>query len=246
MTQLTKEAYPSQCASMAIRGESYVYMTSTSESWELYTDHITEASTIYAVPVNGFNIQMTTTEPPTTLATASATKLAMLADTKVLHLAAVSETDTIIKSTPSVSPEVGSETTSSTIQTPSWDIAVGIGVGVGIGLLILILVCVPIYKSWGKRQQNARKEIYNKNEALPPQQHENPFQVYQQPIHDIQPPSDVYYQPDDVKEDSYFAHNRERRTAIFEMSDKRQTDSWVKGMMEANQEELWMESPIRY
>ncbi|KAF7917560.1 hypothetical protein BELL_0969g00010 [Botrytis elliptica] len=36
-----------------------------------------------------------------------------------------------------------------------------------------------------------------------------------------------------------------RRTAVFEMSDKRQTDSWVKEMMIANQEELWMESPIR-
>ncbi|KAF7959394.1 hypothetical protein EAE96_001014 [Botrytis aclada] len=36
-----------------------------------------------------------------------------------------------------------------------------------------------------------------------------------------------------------------RRTPVFEMSDKRQTDSWVKEMMIANQEELWMESPIR-
>lgn len=37
----------------------------------------------------------------------------------------------------------------------------------------------------------------------------------------------------------------ERRTAVFEMSHKRLTDSRVKEMMEANYQELWMESPIR-
>ncbi|KAM3084431.1 hypothetical protein ACMFMG_001465 [Clarireedia jacksonii] len=57
MTDHVKGAFPTQCTSMMSSGDSYIYMTSTSGTWGPYTNKITGPYTVYAVHINGYNIQ---------------------------------------------------------------------------------------------------------------------------------------------------------------------------------------------
>ncbi|ESZ93242.1 hypothetical protein SBOR_6342 [Sclerotinia borealis F-4128] len=247
MTQLTKGVFPSQCTSMMSSGESYTYMTSTSGSWGSYTDHLKDDYTIYAIPVNGFNVQAKTT---TSLSIASATNLVTSTSTTGITgftLAPVLATTSNPQSTSSPPSKLSSDTTSPSPSpspspnSPIFNIAVGIGIGVGVGIVLLISACIPLYKLWKRRRPNPQGQIQY-DDPEPSQQYENQLQIYhhQQQFQEAQPP--IFFSEID---------GAERVSAVvgcspvFELSDKRQTDSWVKDMMVANQEELWMESPIR-
>ncbi|KAJ8067915.1 hypothetical protein OCU04_003500 [Sclerotinia nivalis] len=183
--------------------------------------------------MNTVNSQSTTDTPPSIT---SAINLISLTSTTEITSVPVVATVSITQSASSSQPKLSSNTTPESF---SLNLAIGIGIGVGIAIVLLIAACVPIYKIWKQRQQAAQgQNQYNHQE--PPHPYETQYPMYYQQFQEMQLASNFHQEADRSSRKSM-----DRRTAVFEMSDKRQTDSWVKEMMQANQEELWMESPIR-
>ncbi|KAI9640489.1 hypothetical protein NHQ30_011235 [Ciborinia camelliae] len=202
---ITKGAFPSQCTSMISSGASYIYMTSTSGAWGLYTEEITDPYTVYAIPVNGFNIHSTTTistlatpatNPATTPATNPATSL-------------VTSTGTAI--TPVITLASASATVSNA-QPASLSLkdAVGVGIGVCVGVLLLVGAFILIYRRWKRRQQSTHGEI-NQSEQEPPHQHENQLQPSRE-THS----RNIYHDVDGANQNSM-----KRSMAVFELGDQR-------------------------
>ncbi|KAF7877367.1 hypothetical protein EAF04_001049 [Stromatinia cepivora] len=183
--------------------------------------------------MNTVNAQRTTATPPSIT---SATNLISSTSTTEITSSSVPATTSVIQFASSSLPKLSSNTTP---ESPSLNVAIGAGIGVGIAIVFLIAACVPIYKLYKRRQQAAQgQNQYNHQEPAHP--YATQYPLYYQQFQEMQLASNFHQEVDGSNRKSM-----DRRTAVFEMSDKRQTDSWVKEMMQANQEELWMESPIR-
>ncbi|CAD6449050.1 87415e4c-996c-477d-a65a-137e051d0dba [Sclerotinia trifoliorum] len=182
------------------------------------------------------NSQITTSTPPLI----TSTNLTSSTTTSEITSAPIAATDSNTQSASSPQPNLSNNKTPESF---SLNLAIGIGIGIGIAIVLLIAGCVPIYKLWKRRQQAAQGQNQYNHQAPPqPYPYEMHYPMYYQQFQEMQIASNFHKETDVDKSSRKSMH---RCTQVFEMSDKRQTDSWVKEMMLANQEELWMESPIR-
>ncbi|APA15771.1 hypothetical protein sscle_15g105410 [Sclerotinia sclerotiorum 1980 UF-70] len=189
--------------------------------------------------------QITTSTPPSII---SAINLISSTSTSEITSSPVAATDSNTQSTSSPQPNLSNNTTPSSF---TLNLTIGIGIGIGIAIVLLIACCIPLYKLWKKRhhEQTTRKQEQNQYNPQEPTQHPCPYEthypMYYQQFQEMQVASNFHKEMDNISSRSSRDRCNGNITPVFEMSDKRQTDSWVREMMAANQEELWMESPIR-